>query len=105
MRFVVEALRHDRGLAALLRERVAMLPGIATVEASQVTGSLTVLHDGVSGTRDRIAASLAGFGHPLQAWTPPPTAGAGHRNKNMLARALAEVLVEHVVRAALVAMI
>ena len=105
IRYVVEALRHDETRAVLLRARIAALPGVAAVGASALTGSLTIAHDGRSGTRAHIAASLAQAGYAVQAAirprAHPGTGGAGRR----LLHVAAQTLVEHAVRATLVAVI
>lgn len=106
VRYVVDALRHDETRAVLLRARIAALPGIAAVEASALTGSLTIAHDGRSGTRAQIAASLAEAGYAVQAAIRPRAMhrGTGGAGRHLLHIA-AQTLVEHAVRATLVAVI
>ena len=107
IRYVVKALRHDGAQAVLLRDRMAALPGIVAVEASPLTGSLTIAHDGRPATRERIAACLAQAGCAVQAAPRPGAAqaGSGEAGLHLLLRIAAQTLAEHALRATLIAVI
>lgn len=107
IRYVVKALRYDGTQATLLRDRMAALPGIVAVATSALTGSLTIAHDGRSGTREHIAACLTQAGYVVQAASCPRVAHPGMREAglHLLLRVAAQTLAEHAVRATLVAVI
>ena len=107
IRYMVKALRHDDAKTTLLRDRMAALPGVVAVDASLLTGSLTIVHDGRSGTRDHIATCLTQAGYVVQAAPCPRVAHPGAREAglHLLLRVAAQTLAEHAVRATLVAVI
>jgi copper chaperone CopZ len=109
LRLRVHGLKHDRRRAALLRGRVAAVPGVAEADASPLTGSLIVVHDGQAATRERIAAALQACGHPVLPSAPAAPAavhrGAAHAGVHPLLRIAAEALLERLMQAALAAVV
>ncbi len=110
IRFRVECLKHDRRRAERLRDRIAALPGVVAADASPLTGSLIVNHDGQVATRKQITAALEVCGHSVraEAGTLAPAAtrtGDAQPRVHPLFRILAETLLERLLQTALAAVI
>jgi hypothetical protein len=58
LRFVSPALKDDRRQASRLVRQVRAVPGVTNVLVRRTTGSLIVLHDGASATRQAILRTL-----------------------------------------------
>ena len=104
LRFTLAAIRGDRRRTASLRARVRAIEGVSNATANPLTGSLIVQYDGARRTRERILASLDGgpSALPEPAAMVIPCAGT---LAEILAKAVAERMVEHAIRIALAAVI
>lgn len=103
LRVSLGCLRHDSRRAAALRDRLARLPGVISVSASPLTGSVLVRHDGHPATRQGIVAGIEGFGDAtarmgtkLQA---PVHTGEPRPDVHPLTRSVVEKFLEHLLGA------
>ena len=79
------------------------IPGVRSVAANAMTGSLLVHHDDAAETRANILASLAAFGPTAAIAARVP--GTSDKFADVLLNAIAERIIEHALRAAVAAVI
>lgn len=99
LRFSLPLLRADRRRAAVARTRVGAIPGVTSASANPLTGSLIVLYHPDAAKREAILAAVAEF-RPAAASGETARERRARKLAEILANAIAERLVEHVIRAA-----
>ena len=99
LRVAVPRLRRDARAAAAVRARLRRLPGVGTVRANPLTGSILVEHDGRPGGEAAILSCLADAGHAVRAQArAAATDPVLEQLAGMLARAVLERCLERAVR-------
>lgn len=103
LRFRLDPLRGDSRKAAMLCARVRAIEGVRSASVNPLTGSLIVCHDGSAEVRRNILAALDAIGpRPAAA---SRTAGVEATLADILAGAIADRIIERVLRAAVTAVV
>lgn len=100
LRFVLPAIRGDQRRAAMLRARMRALDGVAEASANPLTGSLIVHYRGAA-AREAILGAVSA----MVPSGPSQEAKPANALADLLAKAIAERLVEHALRLAVAAAI
>lgn len=100
VRFEAATLKGDAAACAAAEACLADLPGIRSVRAAPLTGSLTVVHDGSVGSRKAVMRTLERFSRaPVEGEVPHPVMVPGSRKPTAegLTKRVAKIAVEQAV--------
>jgi copper chaperone CopZ len=77
LRLRIRALKRNQPAATDLKACLGAIPGVASVDANPLTGSLLLVYDPTRTDRATLLAALAGFGHAVAVPAEAPLPAAG----------------------------